>query len=253
MILNTDDKLYTSIKPSAELEDFVHIYWVHHNNLGKTQRMTIVPDSFFKLIIQIIDNKVVACFLTGLWTKEIDVLLPENTVIYGVKFKILAPEYIFNTEIAELVSSYKTLCSEFWNINNLEIGNFKIFVKQLENILLQCLKRSRKIKPKKIQFSRLLYKLQGNTSVEEISSRIKWSRRQINRYLNKYLGVSLKTYLNIQKCHSAYTQIRHGQFFPDNGYYDQAHFIREIKKHTGKTPKELFEKQNDRFIQLKRV
>ena len=65
------------------------------------------------------------------------------------------------------------------------------------------------------------------------------------------MGVSLKAYLNIQKCYSSYFHIRDGEFYPTNEYFDQSHFIREIKKHTGKTPKELYKKQNDRFIQLK--
>ena len=39
------------------------------------------------------------------------------------------------------------------------------------------------------------------------------------------------TLLNIQKCYDAYLQIRDGKFYPEKGYYDQAHFIREIKKH----------------------
>ena len=111
----------------------------------------------------------------------------------------------------------------------------------------------KKIQPKKLQLSQLVYLMNGNISAEEVSNQINWSNRQINRYMNKYLGVSLKTYLNIQKCYTSYIQIREGRFFPDNGYYDQAHFIREVKKHTGKTPKELYEKQNDRFIQLKMI
>jgi AraC-like DNA-binding protein len=95
--------------------------------------------------------------------------------------------------------------------------------------------------------------MEGDISAEEVSNQIFWSNRQINRYLNKYLGVSLKKYLNIQKCYAAYIQIREGRFFPEKGYYDQAHFIREIKKHTNQTPKELYQEQNDRFIQLKNI
>ncbi len=93
--------------------------------------------------------------------------------------------------------------------------------------------------------------MNGDISAEEVSNQINWSNRQINRYLNKYLGVSLKTYLNIQKCHSSYFHISKGEFYPSNNYFDQPHFIREIKKHTGKTPKEIYKNQNDRFIQLK--
>jgi len=107
------------------------------------------------------------------------------------------------------------------------------------------------VEGKKLQLSQLLYQVEGNISAEEVSNQIAWSNRQINRYLNRYLGVSLKTYLNIQKVYNAYIQIRDGKFFPEKGYFDQAHFIREVKKHTNKTPKELYKEQHDRFVQLK--
>ena len=80
-----------------------------------------------------------------------------------------------------------------------------------------------------------------------------WTNRQINRYLNKYLGVSLKKYLNIQKCYESYIQIRQSFFSPEKDYFDQAHFIKEIIKHTGETPTTLYKEQNDRFIQLKNI
>ncbi|MEM9706744.1 MAG: NAD(P)-dependent oxidoreductase, partial [Pseudomonadota bacterium] len=34
----------------------------------------------------------------------------------------------------------------------------------------------------------------------------------------------------------SYIQIREGRFFPEKFYYDRAHFVREIKKHTGEAP-----------------
>ena len=95
--------------------------------------------------------------------------------------------------------------------------------------------------------------MNGNISASEVSRQIFWTNRQINRYLNKYLGVSLKTYLNIQKIYEAYTHVADGKFFPEQDYFDQAHFIREIKKHTGETPRTLHKHKNDRFIQLSNV
>ena len=130
---------------------------------------------------------------------------------------------------------------------------FEKVVEQIEDVLIAKLENSKKIDGKKLQLSQLLYRVEGNISAEEVSNQIAWSNRQIKRYLNKYLGVSLKTYLNIQKVYSSYIQIREGRFFPEQGYFDQAHFIREVKKHTNKTPRELHKEQHDRFIQLKHI
>lgn len=237
-------------KPSEPLDDFVHLYWEHTNHSGEANKLTIFPDSFFKLIFIFQNGKIVAHFMTGLWTNEMEFKIPSDSILYGIKFKILAPEYIFQKEIASIVQSHKDLSFDFLNVYNTNFKNFDDFVEQIENLLLEKLNKKR-IKSHKLQLSQLLYTVNGNISVEEISNQINWNTRQISRYLNKYIGISLKSYLSIQKCYSSYFHIRDGKFYPSNEYFDQAHFIREIKKHTGKTPKELFKNKNDRFIQLR--
>ena len=252
MIRNEGNIKFSHLSPAKGLEELVDSYWAHQNLTNQVKRVTIIPDSFFKIIIEFRGANITSYFLTGLWTKEVEIAIPAHTSMYGIKFKILAPEYIFQKEIAPLILSHKDLQLSFWNIRDVILGNFQEFVKQIELKLFKNINQ-KKIQPKKLQLSQLLYLMNGYISAEEVSNQINWSNRQINRYLNKYLGVSLKTYLNIQKCYTAYKQIQEGRFFPDDGYYDQAHFIREVKKHTGKTPKELYEKQNDRFIQLKLI
>lgn len=190
--------------------------------------------------------------MTGLWSHEMEFTVPAESVLYGIKFKILSPEYLFQNEIASIFRSHKDLSLDFLNMRELKFSDLDSFVEQIDPILSDRIgKNQQRIQANKLQLSQLLYSVSGNISAEEVSKQIVWSNRQINRYLNKYLGVSLKTYLNIQKCYSSYFHIREGDFFPENDYYDQAHFIKEIKKHTGKTPTELFENKDDRFIQLR--
>ncbi len=247
---NEDKIKFSQINPAKGLEELIDSYWAYQNPTNQVQRVTVLPDSFFKIIIEFQGVDIIRYFLTGLWTKEIEITIPAHTSMYGIKFKILAPEYIFQKEIASLILSHQDLQLNFWNIRDVTPGNFQEFVKKIELRITKDIKQ-KKIQPKKLQLSQLLYFMNGHISAEEVSNQINWSNRQINRYLNKYLGVSLKTYLNIQKCHSSYFHIREGELYPKNNYFDQPHFIREIKKHTGKTPKEIYKNQNDRFIQLK--
>lgn len=245
---------FNSKKPSTPLNDFIHIYWEHKNLTDKAQTITIFPDSFFKLIVLYKQEKLGAFFMTGLWTNEFEFSHPPGMILYGIKFKVLAPEFILQDEIASIFSSHKDLSPDFLNFDSLKFENFKGFVEQMDQLFSERLKHTtNKIKPNKLLLSQLLYSVNGNITVEEFSNQINWSTRQINRYLNKYLGVSLKTYLNIQKCYSSYFHIRDGKFYPENEYFDQSHFIREIKKHTGQTPSELHKNKNDRFIQLKNI
>jgi len=198
MIRNEDNIKFSQINPAKGLEELVDSYWAYQNPTNQVKRVTIFPDSFFKIIIEFRGANITSCFLTGLWTKEVEIAIPANTSMYGIKFKILAPEYIFQKEIASLILSHKDLQLNFWNIRDVTLGNFQEFVEQIELKLFKNINQ-KKIQPKKLQLSQLLYLMNGYISAEEVSNQINWSNRQINRYLNKYLGVSLKTYLNIQK------------------------------------------------------
>ncbi|WP_256603285.1 hypothetical protein [Sphingobacterium multivorum] len=41
-----------------------------------------------------------------------------------------------------------------------------------------------------------------------------------------------------------------GKLFPQQNFADQSHFIKEVKKLAGVSPKELLKNQNERFIQF---
>ena len=248
----TKKSTYKEIKPSHELQEFVHSFWMHKNHSDKFVAATIFPDSYFKIIFIVKNSEIINYFMTGLWSEQKEFSFPPNATVYGCRLKLLAPEFLIGNEIASIQNKLKQLDLSYLNIENFNLSEFETIVKQWEVELLKI--KSEKIIPgNKMRLSQLLYKVNGDISAFEVSEQIYWANRQINRYLNKYLGVSLKTYLNIQKCYDSYIQIREGRFYPEKDYFDQAHFIREVKKHTGKTPRILNELQNDQFIQLKNI
>jgi len=244
---------YQELYPSEKLNDFIASYFEARNESSRPEKVTICPDSYFKLIIQLLDGKTVAYFLTGIWAKEVTIVIPPKVTTYGIRFKIIAPEYIFKREIKTLLNTVEQLNKQYFNINNIEFSTFPKIVDQLETLFINKLPSGNEVLSNRLRLSQFLYSHHEDIKASEVASQIYWSQREINRYMNKYIGVSLKKYLNIQKCYRAYFQIREGEFFPEKGFYDQAHFIREVKKHTGKTPSQLFKGQNDQFIQLKNM
>jgi AraC-like DNA-binding protein len=86
--------------------------------------------------------------------------------------------------------------------------------------------------------------------VKELSEKVYWSSRQINRYFNQQFGVSLKAYCNILRFSASFKHISEGKLFPGQNFTDQNHFIKETKKYAGVTPKELSKNKNDRFIDI---
>ena len=46
------------------------------------EKKTIVPHSYFKLVIKL-NNKIIAYFMTGLWTEEKTISIPAHAITVG--------------------------------------------------------------------------------------------------------------------------------------------------------------------------
>lgn len=72
------------------------------------------------------------------------------------------------------------------------------------------------------------------------------SPRQLRRLFEYYIGDSVKTFSqvvrfqNILRAKPSQQSLRENKLFYDNGYYDQAHFIKEFKNLYGVTPGKAF-------------
>ncbi len=241
---------YQEIEPHHSLNQFVKRFWRFENSTPFTLNYTILPDGYFDLIIKITNNKLEGISLFGLWTKEIEVIIPANTTILGICLKPLSAEYILNENIAKNLNGFKTLSNDFWNINNRNLKSFPKFVKEINSEMLFTLKKVKSFDYRMQNLFNLLFTSNGSLTVDELSKQTFWSSRQINRYFKNKFGITLKAYANILRCASSYLDIRDGNLFPRQEYYDQAHFIKEIKRHTGYKPKELHKNKNDRFLQF---
>ena len=102
---------------------------------------------------------------------------------------------------------------------------------------------------RKLNLFKLIYSEEIH-SVNELSEKVAWSSRQINRYFSRQYGVSLKMLLNMVRCNASYPHIVDGKLYPVKEYTDQAHYIKEIRKYTASSPGELYKNENDRFLQL---
>ncbi|GAA0876052.1 hypothetical protein GCM10009118_24620 [Wandonia haliotis] len=239
---------YNEIKPNGFLTNFIDSFWEYETySIGFEH--TIIPDGYFDLIAQFENNTLKLVKITGVWTNPINVKIPKSSKIFAIRFKLLATEYLFQQEIKSILNTTKSLSQTFWNINSYQTKDFEKFVSEISNRLENSIKHLKEIDNRKLKLFELVYGKQ-NLTVEELSENAFWSSRQINRYFNQQFGFSLKSFSNIVRCNSSYKDISKGNLFPSENYFDQAHFIKEIKKHTGATPSELFRNENVRFLQL---
>ena len=244
---------YRHFDACPQLSEYVHSFWMHSNPSNEIEKFTFAPDGFFKIIIFFQNDKIIRYFKTGILTQPEKIQLPPNIIAVGCRFKILAPEYLFNQSIAHLVNQEELLDLDYLNAKNFDITNLDKLIVQWEKELIKSI-NNKKPNKNKLRLSRLLYNNKGKLSVAQVLEQLVLEQKQINRYFKKYIGFSLKTYMNIQRAHSAYFDIKQGKLAPtQDTYYDQSHFIKEIKKHTGATPKEVFQNQNETFKQIRNI
>lgn len=242
---------YREIRPFGFLNNFVQSFWYYETFDTEIQH-TILPDGYFDLIAEFENETLTTVKLTGIWKKAKDIQIPKNTKFFAIRFNLIAIEYIFQKEIKSILDSTINLPLSFWNIDKYKSNEFEKFVADSSNKLDTSTRHLKEIDSRKLKLFEIVYK-QKTKTVSEISKQVFWSSRQINRYFHSKFGITLKQFLNIVRCNATYEEISNGNLNPQSDFFDQAHFIKEIKKYTGATPKELNKNKNDRFLQLSKT
>lgn len=237
---------YNIAEPAAALSDFVESIWMLKNTRPEEKEIILLPDGRFDIIFSYAKNEPFHATLKGLETKSGQAFIPGGTVMFAVSFKLLAIEYLLNFTVASAINDGHHLPTGFWGITKSDLSNFENFCQKITATMTSLVKPG--IDNRKKELFDLIYATNGSMPVNELSERVFWSSRQINRYFNKQFGIPLKSYCNILRFRASLEQIKEGKFFPEQDFTDQNHFIKEIKKFSGVVPKELHKNQNGRFI-----
>ena len=237
---------YMEIYPSNEISSFIKCFWKYENRDSDIQ-YTIFPNGYFELFMIFEKQKLESVFLSGLRTRPFEVYIPKGIVVSAIRFMLPAAEYILEREISSILDTTLSLEPYFWDLKELEDLSFEDRTLEVFQKLAGVIKE-KEIDKKKLSLLEMAYN--PDLTVKEISERIHWDRRKINRYFNTRYGLSLKTFLDIIRLRSSFDALKEGVLYPDLSYYDQSHYIKEVKKYTGESPKKLSKNENDRFLQF---
>lgn len=234
--------------PNNSLSESIEQFWMVKNSTNQSHQVVVVPDGRIDLFFSISNNKVFTSTIVGIEKEPSQHIVDKGTVIMGVGLKLLAVEYCLKHSIAHIIGNTMPLNATMLGIVETDLNNFNTFCSKIEIAFASLIPK--KVDDKKQILFNTLYETQGSLKIQEYAEKCFWTSRQINRYFAEWFGLSLKEYCNILRFRASLNQIKKGKFFPEQHYTDQPHFIREVKKFTGVTPKELFKRQNDKFIQL---
>ncbi|WP_310107430.1 DUF6597 domain-containing transcriptional factor [Algoriphagus sp. 4150] len=106
---------------------------------------TIIPDGYFDLIAEFENHTLKLVKLTGVWAKPIHVHIPKSTKIFGIRFKLLAAEYLLQHKIKSILNTTENLPLNFWNIDTYESSDFERFVIDISSRLENSIKHLKEI------------------------------------------------------------------------------------------------------------
>ena len=228
------------------LEDYIMCIWTMKSKkiFNKTICNNILPDACIDIVIDFINSEI--CFAG--FSKETESFpLNQNIDYMGVRLKPGTFYSIFNIDATKIMDRQ----IPFFNIEN-EFKLDEIFL--LDDTLkkIEYLKKYLLIKindssnRKFIDIIDYLYKDPKNQSVINIAKKLDCNQRQLFRIFKRNYGLSPKVLLNILRLHLCLTLL-----LEENanlidiaikcGFYDQSHFIKEIKRYTNISPLKLFE------------
>ena len=243
-----NDLKYKHSKPDKSLTDFVESFWLLQNHSDSDKEVIVLPDGRIDLFFTQSATEPFHVLLLGIETQHGQATVTPKRQTFAISFKPLSIEYLFQNNIANLLDKAEILPSDFWNFSADDLNNFDLFCEKATQKIQSLLPKD--IDERKRKLFELIYSSNGALTVQQLSEKVFWSSRQINRYFNQQFGLSLKAYCNILRFRTSFQHIKDGKLFPQQNFADQSHFIKEVKKLSGVSPKELKRNKNDRFIRF---
>jgi AraC-like DNA-binding protein len=234
-----------SLLPDDSISHFVHSFWMVENKTGNDIPRTILPNGMVDLTLMKMNWEM---SIRGLDTIPSQIIIAKDAEVFSVGFKLLAVEYLFGNSIKDVLNDGKAILNDVWQFEKSDTESLENFRKKVTKQIKSI--SSKVIDERKKKLFELIYSSHGTITVKELSEKVFWSSRQINRYFNQQFGISLKEYCKILRFGSSFKDLSEGKLFPELNFTDQNHFIKEIKKYSGVTPKELSKNTNDRFMDI---
>jgi AraC-like DNA-binding protein len=237
-----------SALPDPSISHFVHSFWALENKTGKNIPSTVLPNGMVDLTMMKMKEGKWQLFLRGIDTMPNQIEIVAGSKIFTAGLKLLAVEYLLGESIKDLLNEGRNVNNDFWQFQDVDVSSLKKFCNKVTRKIKTV--STEKIDIRKRKLFDLIYSSQGSITIKELSEKSYWSSRQINRYFHDQFGISPKAYCNLLRLGASFKHISEGKLSPEQNFTDQNHFIKEIKKYAGVTPKELSRNKDDRFIDI---
>ncbi|SKC66099.1 AraC family transcriptional regulator [Maledivibacter halophilus] len=246
--------IYKEYLPCKELQSHIACYWTSKTNniSNKPISSRIIPDGCMDIVFNIEEiNKGKCGLVSGLMTMPEEQKVKGISEFIGVRFwpgeiipflKNSAND--FTNQLIPLDSILGKVAFDISEKLYFEVTlseRLMIIEEELVKLLLKASVSNKLIKSALCT----IYQHKGIISIRSLSKEMNISQRQLSRKFKTWIGTNPKTFINIIRFQyiikqlNERTNINFQDLALENGYYDQAHFIKEFKALYGKTPGKL--------------
>lgn len=255
---------YQSYAAPASLAAFVKCYWTLEGTLSEKQH--IVPDGCMEMIFHygdlfrqyLADGSSILqprAFVFGQVTSPLTIEPTGTTGIFAVRFHPGGFAAFASLPLQEMENTAVPLERLFGDdgllLEQLVLNRSNVTerISILDSFLL-ARSGGAEATDQLVQSSvDALLKSNGQMNVDELSGQVRINRRMLERKFSSAIGLSPKQLTKIIRLQATLKMMERKQFTSltslayENGYYDQAHFIRDFKAFTGMSPR-LFYSDN---------
>ncbi|MCE3294877.1 MAG: transcriptional regulator, AraC family [Crocinitomicaceae bacterium] len=255
---------YRTYEVCEELSPLVKCFWSLEAPASDiTEKQRIVPDGCMELIFHYGDLycqfredgssfEQPRAFVFGQITTPLEIAATGKTGILAARFYPDGFDPLATIPIRDMentaVSLEKLFGKEGIELEEkvLAAADNTVRIQLIEAFLLGRLQSSEAIDRVSRSCVEVLLQLKGQISVDELSDQLNVNRRQLERKLSAAIGLSPKQLSKIIRLQATLKMLENGQFTNltelayENGYFDQAHFIKDFKEFTGMSPKQFY-------------
>ncbi|MGB1242774.1 MAG: DUF6597 domain-containing transcriptional factor [Chitinophagales bacterium] len=238
---------YRESLPCKALRDKVVCFW-ELRALKKEVDYFVIPDACVDIVINCGKEKEV--YLSPTLIKPDVFQLAKKEIWFGIRLLPAMASQLFSIHLAELkhqaieLSDVQPKWSRFLEEKLFEAVGFEEKIKAVEPFLIQSDSLINGQTDTRLQgFIQTIYHTHGNISIAE-ANKYFISSRHLRRLFHQHIGVSPKKFARIVRSQYFLKTLKtKGQIDSlYDGYFDQAHFIKEIKEMTSFTPKQIIQK-----------
>jgi AraC-like DNA-binding protein len=255
---------YQTYTPIDELQPFIKCFWSLDDLPGEgMKRQRVIPDGCMEMIFHygdlyrqyFEDGSFITqprCFLFGQITTSLEIEPTGKSGVFAARFlpEGLAP--FLSIPVYELQNTAVSLIELFGKEGQrletqvLSASENLQRIKIIEDFLL-----ARMVNPKTVddiikQCVDVIIKSGGRLRMNEVTNQVNINRRNMERKFMSAIGISPKQLAKLVRLQATIKMLGQKNFTSltslayENGYYDQAHFIKDFKEFTGISPKLFF-------------